>query len=169
MNDPAFLTPDTQAAYRLLRDFSEQTGHLRGFQLAETLRTCARQNELYAQGPTVTRARGCISWHVHGRAFDLTAPGMTCDNIRPLGEFWESIGGKWGGRFGDCVHFEWHPGYNISELCYAPDTCGFRQMPLIFPGHIPSRKTQIAAVALAVTVAGLYLLENKRLWRRRQS
>lgn len=29
---------------------------------------------------------------------------------RPLGEFWESIGGTWGGRFNDGNHYslEWH-------------------------------------------------------------
>lgn len=27
--------------------------------------------------------------------------------ILPLGEFWESLGGTWGGRFGDAEHFSW--------------------------------------------------------------
>lgn len=27
------------------------------------------------------------------------------DSHKPLGEFWESIGGSWGGRFGDGNHY----------------------------------------------------------------
>lgn len=29
------------------------------------------------------------------------------ENHRPLGEYWESIGGIWGGRFDDGNHYEW--------------------------------------------------------------
>lgn len=29
----------------------------------------------------------------------------TTEDHRPLGEFWESIGGAWGGRFGDANHY----------------------------------------------------------------
>lgn len=29
------------------------------------------------------------------------------EDHRPLGEFWEKIGGKWGGRFDDGNHYEW--------------------------------------------------------------
>ena len=29
----------------------------------------------------------------------------TTEGHRPLGEFWESIGGSWGGRFNDANHY----------------------------------------------------------------
>ena len=29
------------------------------------------------------------------------------DDHEPLGEYWESIGGIWGGRFDDGNHYEW--------------------------------------------------------------
>ena len=29
------------------------------------------------------------------------------DDHRPLGMFWESLGGTWGGRFGDGNHYSW--------------------------------------------------------------
>ena len=29
------------------------------------------------------------------------------EDHRPLGEFWESLGGTWGGRFGDGNHYSW--------------------------------------------------------------
>ena len=31
----------------------------------------------------------------------------TTEDHRPLGEYWESIGGIWGGRFDDGNHYEW--------------------------------------------------------------
>ena len=41
--------------------------------------------------------------HEYGRAFDLAGD----DNIlEALGSLWERIGGRWGGRGGDPVHFE---------------------------------------------------------------
>lgn len=35
--------------------------------------------------------------------FNVFKDGQLCDaeGIRPLGVYWESIGGRWGGRFGD--------------------------------------------------------------------
>lgn len=43
------------------------------------------------------------SMHQIGAAFDLElVPG----DYTPAGEFWESIGGTWGGRFNDPIHFE---------------------------------------------------------------
>ena len=32
------------------------------------------------------------------------------EDHRILGEFWESIGGTWGGRFGDGNHYSWGEG-----------------------------------------------------------
>lgn len=44
------------------------------------------------------------SKHERGLAFDISVspPSM----LTALGELWESIGGRWGGRFRDPIHFE---------------------------------------------------------------
>jgi hypothetical protein len=161
MRDIAALTPDTQAAYLLLREFSNREQVLPGFIIAETLRTCDRQNELFAQGPSVTRAQGCMSWHVMGRAFDIHAEGMTCENIRPLGRFWESLGGIWGGRWGDCVHFEWHPGKKMEEVCYAPASCGFHKMPLSYPRLASGSPIKTALGVAAGVALTWYVWQNR--------
>ena len=75
--------------------------------IGDALRTCADQE-----------AAGDVrrSWHVLGRAVDLELHGAP-DAYRRLGEFWESIGGTWGGRWkelyppdGDYQHFQWSGG-----------------------------------------------------------
>jgi hypothetical protein len=43
------------------------------------------------------------SLHEQGRAFDYVAPEGV---LRALGEIWESVGGRWGGRNRDPIHFE---------------------------------------------------------------
>jgi len=43
------------------------------------------------------------SLHEQGRAFDLKAPPEV---LEQLGEIWEQMGGRWGGRFQDPIHFE---------------------------------------------------------------
>ena len=32
------------------------------------------------------------------------------ESHRPLGEYWESLGGTWGGRFDDANHYSWGEG-----------------------------------------------------------
>jgi len=53
------------------------------------------------------------SLHLQGLAFDLAVEGYRRDEIHPyfwqyLGEWWESVGGRWGGRFSapDVNHFD---------------------------------------------------------------
>lgn len=76
-------------------------------------RTCAYQASLAAQGSGVTHANLCRSWHVLGRAVDLTLAPDTCDSYTTLGVAWERMGGIWGGRFtgfgecGDAGHYQW--------------------------------------------------------------
>lgn len=43
------------------------------------------------------------SLHEQGRAFDVVGHPA---ELRRLGMLWESVGGRWGGRFGDPIHFE---------------------------------------------------------------
>jgi len=43
------------------------------------------------------------SLHEYGRAFDVKAPS---ELLNHLGHIWEQMGGRWGGRGGDPIHFE---------------------------------------------------------------
>lgn len=78
-----------------------------------------------------------MSWHVCGRAIDLNL-GTTAklSDYAALGKQWVSMGGKWGGDFGDPGHFEYHPGMVIENACPNPDDCASIGAPLFygFPG-----------------------------------
>lgn len=130
--DLADLTPDTGAlAKELLR-----LAALEGVELAvvSTRRTCAVQNGIYAEGRTTpgtirTNARGCQSWHVVGRAFDVAVVHGP-KNWQEIGALGKSIGLVWGGDFRgasaslhDYGHFEYHPGLSIEDVCPNPDAC----------------------------------------------
>lgn len=123
------LTPDTRDAVKQLLAFAKSRGLT--VKLVDGLRTCERQAALWAQGrttdgPQVTWVQGCKSWHLWGRAVDIHIGSERCADYEPLGKFWESIGGGWGGRFAtaDCVHFEWpHPDMALAELCPDPSDC----------------------------------------------
>lgn len=78
-------------------------------------RTVAQQQAMFAKG--VSRCDGVrsISKHQLGRAIDiviLRGGSIIWDNIpeyTQLGEYWESLGGRWGGRWSklnDIYHFE---------------------------------------------------------------
>jgi hypothetical protein len=76
-------------------------------QLTSTWRSPADQARLYeaflrgeARYPAAPPGQ---SSHQFGRAFDYVAPD---EILQQLGALWESVGGRWGGRFGDAIHFE---------------------------------------------------------------
>lgn len=104
-----------------------------------TLRSMARQAELYAQGrtapgPIVTRARPGYSFHNYGLALDvvptelLTVPrwGDTREHQARTDALWAQVGAigkalgfRWGGEFRrmrDRPHFEWSGGLTLNEL-----------------------------------------------------
>ncbi|MCC6596902.1 MAG: M15 family metallopeptidase [Rhodanobacteraceae bacterium] len=126
------LTPDTRAKAEEFLAAAEGLGY--EVRVVSTLRTCAEQAALYELGRTkpgkvVTNARGCTSWHVLGRAFDITItkPARPAwSDWRRLGELGESLGFVWGGRFKGLVdgpHYEWHPGKRIEDFCQDPNDC----------------------------------------------
>ncbi len=162
--DLSLLTLDTREAYARLRGWSSATGYGKGFQVVSTRRSCEEQNGLYEQGRSeagdvVTKAPGCKSWHVAGRAFDIQiAPGATCDAYLEMGQEWERMGGVWGGRWGDCVHFEWHPGISISKVC--PDQSACPQVEK--SGILLSKVSEVAMIGLA-TVGVWWFLRSRRL------
>lgn len=95
--------------------------------IGEARRTTKYQNALYSLGRTkpgnkVTNARGCMSWHVHGRAVDIYG-GLNADHYRALASWWKDKGGIWGHDVfpGDYGHFEYHPGLRIEDVCPDPD------------------------------------------------
>lgn len=75
--------------------------------VTSTRRSTAEQTRLYrrylAGQSRFPVARPGTSKHEQGRAIDLVARPEV---LRRLGLWWESLGGRWGGRFNDEIHFE---------------------------------------------------------------
>jgi len=81
-------------------------------------RTAAEQNRLYLDGKSKCDGYENLSYHQLDRARDIAvvtaAGGIVNDygdhpDYARLGEFWESLGGRWGGNFisfRDIFHFE---------------------------------------------------------------
>lgn len=120
----AELTPDTEAAARELITGARSMGL--PVKVLDGFRSCAEQMQLYAQGRTlpgrkITWAPGCRSWHTHGRAFDLYLGTWDQPPYELLGAEWQTMGGRWGGEFGDYGHFEWHPETRLKDLCPDPE------------------------------------------------
>lgn len=96
-----------EAAYALVRYAREE-----GLPVIVTSgrRDRSLQAELIRQGLTsATQSR-----HLSGRAFDLGFQGYQWQQVpraywQWLGSIWESMGGRWGGRFTryDPIHFDW--------------------------------------------------------------
>jgi hypothetical protein len=129
--DLSTLSPDTQAAASELFALAKDAG----MTLVATSgrRTCAEQAWIYAEGRTRdgtihTDARGCQSWHVVGRAFDVDIVKGPKD-WQKLGALGRSLGLIWGGDFKtsahlqDYGHFEYHPGITLADICPDPDAC----------------------------------------------
>lgn len=82
-------------------------GRAYGCQVTSVRRTYAEQTRLYndyiagrSRYPAAPPGR---SMHEAGRAWDMVGPPQI---LEWLGRGWESVGGTWGGRFGDPIHFE---------------------------------------------------------------
>lgn len=135
--DMAGVTPDTRRAWRALQAAALAAGLTLKERSAR--RTCAEQNGLYAIGrgagdarAVVTGARGCMSWHVQGRAidFDVYLPSGQKSAARSdyaaVGAIAKDAGWKWGGDFpniDDVGHVEYHPGQKIEDACPDPGHC----------------------------------------------
>lgn len=125
----AALTPDTAAFVLEVARRARAEGI--PIKLVSGRRTCDQQNRLYAQGrtapgPRVTNARGCLSWHVQGRAVDFLPQPATEANYARVGAIAVELGGVWGGSFKgfrDLPHIEFHPGKRIEDVCPDPDRC----------------------------------------------
>ncbi len=79
----------------------------RGARVSSAYRSTAEQTRLYrrflagqSKYPAAPPGR---SKHEQGRAIDIVARPEV---LRRLGLAWEKVGGRWGGRFKDDIHFE---------------------------------------------------------------
>lgn len=76
-------------------------------QVTSTRRNSQQQQQLYSaylRGESkYPAAPPGHSMHEYGRAFDVVADPQI---LAQLGQVWESVGGTWGGRGGDPIHFE---------------------------------------------------------------
>lgn len=86
-------------------------------QITSVRRSTAKQAALYAAYKSgksrLPAAPPGTSKHEKGLAFDLVIPSLRGLSVKqmtarmlPIGQLWESMGGRWGGRFNDPVHFE---------------------------------------------------------------
>ncbi len=76
-----------------------------GVQVTSTYRSYSEQLKLWlnrSSNPYPVAPPG-RSYHEYGRAFDVVGPPATLD---ALGALWERMGGTWGGRIGDRIHFQ---------------------------------------------------------------
>lgn len=136
------LVPVVRAKVEQLLAYARSKGYSPS--VRSTRRTCAEQNALYAIGRTVnpgaakiTYARGCVSWHVLGRAADVTLgsagnAGSLVAAYADAGAYWKSLQGYWGGDFpgfADVGHFEYHPGVHIEQVCIDPTHCTIAPYP----------------------------------------
>jgi peptidoglycan LD-endopeptidase CwlK len=81
-----------------------------GVYVTSARRSFAQQAALYdrwlAGASDYPAAPPGTSYHEFGRAFDLGGYPKDWPGWPVLGRIWESLGGRWGGRFADPIHFE---------------------------------------------------------------
>jgi len=158
----SFVDGNEQHLSELTSDTREAVSELLGVAYQEGLdpvilsgyRSCEEQMQLYAQGrtapgPKVTGVPGCRSWHTHGRAVDLYLGTWDTDPYIPLGRYWQSIGGRWGGDWGDYGHFEWRPGLTMADVG-CEDSSG----ACAAPGLSRAAMAGVALAAVSMAWAG---------------
>lgn len=100
------LRPELRAAAKWLFDYA----HARGWnpRVTSVYRSTATQARLYRRylaglSPWPAAPPG-TSRHEFGLAFDMVVEPL--EKSRELGGLWERMGGYWGGRFNDEIHYE---------------------------------------------------------------
>jgi LAS superfamily LD-carboxypeptidase LdcB len=76
-----------------------------GVQVTSTYRSYTEQLRLWltrSSNPYPVAPPG-RSFHELGRAFDVVGP---IETLNRMGALWERMGGTWGGRIGDRIHFQ---------------------------------------------------------------
>jgi hypothetical protein len=154
------LTPWTRSKITALINFASKNGI--DARVVSTRRSCAEQDAIYESGAGVaTQAKGCISWHVWGRAADLELSGPASDYAL-LGDKWKEWGGVWGGdfSFGDIGHFEWHPGVKIEEVCPNEGACPDPNAPWPEDRPLFLRPAVQLAGGVVLALSGIYLAKR---------
>jgi len=54
----------------------------------------------------------------------MVTTAMDPQDLKDLGQVWESWGGVWGGEFRDPIHFE-YPGFSVARTSVDPPSPGF--------------------------------------------
>lgn len=77
------------------------------FTYGETFRSPAKAEENAAAHIGIKNSLHCLKLAVDLNIFIANKMCETFEDFLPIGEYWESIGGSWGGRFHnqDCDHF----------------------------------------------------------------
>lgn len=77
------------------------------FTYGETYRSPAKAEENAASGIGIANSLHTLKLAVDLNIFIADKMCDTFEDFRPVGEYWESLGGSWGGRFKnqDCDHF----------------------------------------------------------------
>lgn len=167
--DLSALEPETrELAETLLARVREELGY--ELRVVSTRRDCAEQARLYAQGRTapgnvVTNARGCMSWHVMGRAFDVAfvRPNPGVAEWNAVGAIGESLGLVWGKNFpglNDVPHFQNSRGLRIEDFCVDPDDCegGVARSMGLSPSGLATSTGKLALAVGALVVGGVATL-----------
>lgn len=84
-----------------------QWAYANGYELTfgEALRTQEQANSNAASGKGIANSLHLIKLAIDLNLFINGEYKEDTASYRPLGEYWESIGGAWGGRFNDGNHF----------------------------------------------------------------
>lgn len=86
-----------------LIDFATRSGYALTF--GEAYRTPEQAVLNAKKGTGIARSLHCDRLAIDLNAFHLGNYLTKTEDYKPLGAFWESIGGTWGGRFNDGNHF----------------------------------------------------------------
>lgn len=166
------IVPDARGAFDELLSAAQQMGFSPSIGKNSAGRTCATQQALKGQGPTVTGAGMCRSFHVLGRALDIDISPSTCANYSKLGELWESWGGTWGGRWtqfgscGDARHFQWSYGIQTVPDTVCPPDVTLEECEAIRADYLAESfgSSAMSRAGLGIMLGGL-VVAGYLVWR----
>jgi hypothetical protein len=178
--------PDARPMFQELMDYATAQGWHP--YISSARRTCREQ-----QGCALSKAKR--SWHPLGRAIDVELQIEAPDDdpakyYRELGEWWESQGGTWGGRWtdlypiapgvpgasGDVMHYQWTPAPMTERVPDAlwPDGASCEELDRLAANYVRGRGTttppkSAGAFAVALFVAPVLAIGAFFMMRRRHA
>lgn len=168
----ADIVPEARPAFEALIKQAQTMGLQPSVGKNGAGRTCATQQSLKAQGPSVTGAGMCRSFHVLGLALDIDIYPSSCANYTKLGELWESWGGTWGGRWtqfgtcGDARHFQWSGGQQSVPESICPSTVSLAECEALRAQYLGSAfgTSALTKAGTAIAIGGV-AVAAAILWR----